>query len=304
MEETLQNKTRCIAAQDREYPERLGKLTGMPKKLYVKGRMPRDELPAIAIVGARMCSSYGRVQAYQYARYFSRAGIQVISGLAMGIDLEAHKGAMDGGTPTFAVLGSGPDLCYPAANRTYYRKIQEMGGGILSEYPARTPPAAWHFPARNRIISGLADVVLVIEAREKSGALITVDFALEQGKSVYALPGPVDSPLSLGCHKLLRDGAGVAFSPEEVLKEWDPDTYKVDTTGKKTKIRLATEWDLVYSNLDLQPRSLESLAVSLDMPVAKVLKILADLEIKGLIREVGKNYYIKWERTPGSMSEQ
>lgn len=293
MEETCFTKIRCICRKEKEYPDRLRHHKGMPEKLYVKGQLPKDDIPSIAIVGARMCSAYGRIQAFTYGRFFSRAGIQVISGLALGIDGEAHKGAMEGETPTYGVLGNGVDICYPRRNRAIFEEILEKQGGVFGEYPPGTPPAAYHFPARNRIISALADVVLVIEAREKSGSLITVDFALEQGKPVYALPGPVDSPLSRGCHQLISEGAGIAFSPEQVLKEWKSDTYKVDSFRKKTKIRLASELDLVYSCVDFQPRNLDFLAQKLGMPVQKVLQYLTALQVQGLIQEVGRNYYVR-----------
>ncbi|MGI6070764.1 MAG: DNA-processing protein DprA [Blautia sp.] len=292
MEETRWGQMKIVKKGEEGYPRRLQELAGMPGKLYVLGKLPKEDRPSIAIVGARMCSSYGRIQAFQYARFFSCAGIQVISGLALGVDGEAHRGALAGETATYAVMGCGPDQCYPARNRPLYGKIKEKGG-IISEYPPGTPSLPVHFPARNRIISALADVVLVIEAREKSGSLITVDFALEQGKPVYALPGPVDSPLSLGCHQLISEGAGIAFSPEQVLKEWKPDTYKIDPLAKKKKFRLASEMDLVYSCLDLQPKNLEFLVKKLDMPVQEVMGHLTKLQLQGLIQEVGKNYYIR-----------
>lgn len=292
MEEKQFEKMKCIKKGDQDYPGRMHPLQGMPRELYVLGELPRDSCPSIAIVGARMCSAYGRIQAFQYGKFFSRAGIQVISGLALGIDGEAHRGALEGHTPTFAVLGSGADTCYPSRNRPLYEGILEKGG-IISEYPPGTPPLSVHFPARNRIISALSDVILVIEAREKSGSLITVDFALEQGKPVYALPGPVDSPLSRGCHQMISEGAGIAFSPEQVLKEWKLDTYNLDALAKKTKIRLASELDLVYSCLDLQPKNLEYLVRKLDLPIQDVMAHLTKLQMQGLVQEVGKNHYIR-----------
>src|SRR5699024_4473676 len=162
---------------------------------------------------------YGRIQAFRYARVLSEAGVQIISGLAWGIDSEGHKGALEGGTSTFAVLGNGVDICYPAGNRGLYQRILRQGGGICSEYPPGVRPRKYSVPARNRIISGLADLVLVVEAKEKSGSLITAQWALEQGKAVFALPGPVNEELSMGCHRLIYDGAGIAFSPEILLEE-------------------------------------------------------------------------------------
>ncbi|MBR2527889.1 MAG: DNA-processing protein DprA [Blautia sp.] len=201
------------------YPERLRRYPRMPEELYYLGGFPVPQRKTVAIVGARMCSSYGRSQAFQFAKFLSRHGIQIISGLAMGIDAQAHWGALEGNGSTYAVLGNGVDICYPASNRSLYHRILRQGGGILSEYPAGTPPLAHHFPIRNRIISGLADLVLVVEAKEKSGSLITAEYALEQGKAVYAVPGHVNDALSRGTNRLLFDGAGVAYSPQVLLEE-------------------------------------------------------------------------------------
>ena len=213
-------KIKCLTIEDSNFPDRLRKLSGMPKKLYYIGNLPDPKKPAAAVVGARMCSPYGRCQAFKYARTMASYGVQIISGMARGIDAEGHKGALDTDTPTFAVLGSGVDVCYPNSNRWLYQRILEKGGGIISELPPGSPPVNWAFPARNRIISGLSDAVLVVEAKEQSGSLITANFALEHGHSVYALPGAVTEELSRGCNKLIFDGAGIAYSPEIMLMEW------------------------------------------------------------------------------------
>ena len=166
-------KIKCLTIEDSNFPDRLRKLSGMPKKLYYIGNLPDPKKPAAAVVGARMCSPYGRCQAFKYARTMASYGVQIISGMARGIDAEGHKGALDTDTPTFAVLGSGVDVCYPNSNRWLYQRILEKGGGIISELPPGSPPVNWAFPARNRIISGLSDAVLVVEAKEQSGSLIT-----------------------------------------------------------------------------------------------------------------------------------
>ena len=170
-------KIKCLTIEDSNFPDRLRKLSGMPKKLYYIGNLPDPKKPAAAVVGARMCSPYGRCQAFKYARTMASYGVQIISGMARGIDAEGHKGALDTDTPTFAVLGSGVDVCYPNSNRWLYQRILEKGGGIISELPPGSPPVNWAFPARNRIISGLSDAVLVVEAKEQSGSLITANFA-------------------------------------------------------------------------------------------------------------------------------
>ena len=216
-EEYSTGQIRCIEKSDPEYPQIMKQYSSMPAKLYVKGRLPDPKRRTVAVIGARMCSPYGRMQAFRYAKALSVAGVQIISGMALGIDSEGHKGALEGKMPTFAVLGSGVDVCYPKSNRKLYERILWENGGIISECPLGSGPVSWHFPARNRIISALSDAVLVVEAKENSGSLITAGFALEQGKMVYAIPGAVTDELSRGCHKLIYDGAGIAYCPEIML---------------------------------------------------------------------------------------
>ena len=273
----------------------MNNLPDMPDTLYYLGRLPDGTKPSIAIVGARMCSPYGRTQAFCYARTLSSFGIQVVSGMAQGIDAEGHKGAIEGGTPTFAVLGSGVDICYPAANRRLYEAILENGGGIISEFPPGTKPIPWHFPARNRIISALSDVALIVEAKEKSGSLITAGFALDQGKNVYAVPGAVNDALSRGCHKLIYDGAGIAYCPEVLLAEWGITWQDSGKSEEKKKFVLAKDLDMVYSCLDLRPKNPDGIIEKTGFPPGKVNGILMELELMGLIREVGRRYYVRRE---------
>ena len=163
------------------YPKRLSELDGAPYALYVKGKLPEEDRPSVAIIGARRCSNYGEGQALEYGKCLASAGVQIISGLALGIDGAGQRGALNGGGTTYGVLGCGVDICYPRENIGLYMDIQREGG-IISEQIPGEPPMSYHFPLRNRIISGLADVVLVMEAKEKSGSLITTDIALEQGR--------------------------------------------------------------------------------------------------------------------------
>lgn len=293
MEEIQQTRIRCARKDSSVYPARLQELPGMPKQLYYIGRFPDDDKPTAAIVGARLCSPYGRIQAFNYGKFLSEHGVQVISGMAAGIDAEGHKGALEGGTPTFAVLGNGVDICYPSSSRGIYRRIPEKNGGIISEYEPGTKGRAYYFPARNRIISGLADLVLVVEAKEKSGSLITATCALEQGKMVYAIPGAVNDALSRGCHKLIYDGAGIAYSPEILLDEWGLSVKKKTNLSEKSKLGLATDLDLVYSCLDLRPKSRDSIMQETGLSAEKTGSILVELSILGLIREISRHYYVK-----------
>ena len=191
------------------------------------------------------------------------------------------------------MLGSGVDVCYPAANRKLYNQILETGGGIISEFPAGMPPKAGHFPARNRIISALADVVLIVEARERSGSLITAGFALDQGKAVYALPGQVDQILSQGCNQLIFDGAGIAWCPEILLGEWGIFPEKKETAGEKKNLGLARDLELVYSCLDLRPENLDYFIQKTGFSAGKTSGLLMQLQVLGLASEVGRQHYVR-----------
>ena len=205
-------------ASDPLYPERLTHIPDRPEAIYVKGRLPGKDVPAAAVIGARVCSAYGAFLAEQFAAAFAEAGVCVISGLARGIDGIGQRAALQRGGMTCAVLGCGPDICYPPENRQIYEAAVRHGA-VISEYPPGTAPKAGLFPQRNRIISGLSDLILVIEAREKSGTLITVDMALEQGREVRAVPGRITDELSRGCNRLIWQGAAPALSPAQLLEE-------------------------------------------------------------------------------------
>ena len=293
MEEKTEEKILRISSKSAEYPEKLNNYPKMPEILFVKGRLPDRKKPSIAIVGARACSTYGRIQAFRYAKVLSSAGVQIISGMAYGIDAEAHKGALEGGTATYAVLAGGVDICYPAGNKALYERILREGGGIISEQPPGMRARNYFFPARNRIISGLADMVLIVEAREKSGSLITAQWALDQGKTVYAIPGPVNEELSIGCHKLIYDGAGIAYSPEILLRELGMNYENKVKSDSKNDLGLASDLKLVYSCLDLRPKSTDFLIQKTGLPPRQIGSLLLELKLSGLIREIGRHYYIK-----------
>ncbi len=279
-----------------EYPEKLQDIHDAPYALYIKGKLPDYKKPTAAIVGARRCTSYGEQMAMEYGRMLATAGVQIISGMAKGIDSAGQRGALCGGGQTYAVLGNGVDICYPRENMGLYMDLQKSGGLISEQCPGE-PPLSWYFPLRNRIISGLADVILVIEAKEKSGSLITADFALEQGRDIYALPGPVTSPMSQGCHWLIKQGAGILVTPDELMSdlklEWKDETLDSDKNEKM----LETTEKLVYSCLDLFPKNLGTLADETNLPVHTLMEALSSLEIDGYIKEIAKNYYIKVRRS-------
>lgn len=220
---------RFISACSDEFPERLRYIPDPPFAIYVKGSLPNPEIPSVSVVGARMCSDYGRFMSREFGKGLALAGVQVISGMARGVDGISQKAAIEAGGSSFGILGCGVDICYPEENRDVYNRIC-VNGGLISEYHPGTEPKPNLFPMRNRIISALADIVLVVEARQKSGTQITVDQALEQGKEVLAVPGRVTDRLSDGCNFLISQGAGVALSVGDVL-----DRLWRGTNGKRTK---------------------------------------------------------------------
>lgn len=285
-------RIRYISEKEKEYPDRLRNIINQPKGLYVLGKMPEKEEKTVAIVGARECSCYGESAARYFARELAAYGVGIISGMARGIDAAAHEGALESGGKTYAVLGCGVDICYPKSNRLLYEKIQKQGG-ILSEYAQGTEPLPFHFPLRNRIISALADAVLIVEARKKSGSLITADLALEQGKDVYAVPGGIFEPLSAGCNRLIAQGAAIAFCPEDIIRDLGILTKKNKKKEQKNNFPLATKEKLVYSHLCLLPKSAETLGKEVELPVEELLAILLELEMSGYAREVAKNHFIK-----------
>lgn len=299
MKQTDRFLTKIIKKTDKEYPVRMRKLNQMPNFLYVRGNLPADDKPSVGIVGARACSNYGRNMASEFARVLSREGVQVISGLALGIDGEAHEGAMRGDTPTYAVLANDVNQCYPRANQRIYNKILESGGGILGEYPEGTQARPGFFPARNRIISALSDVLLVIEARSKSGALITVDYALEQGKNVYAVPGRVGDLLSEGCNRLIAQGAGIACSPDSILQELGMGKHVLaDNFHQRKVLQMSSEAQYIYGQLDMEPISLEDLCCRVPYDMQQVQGALLELQMEQLVVEISKNYYVKSSKFP------
>lgn len=302
---------RCLTPDDPAYPQRLKEIPDSPERLYVIGDLPRDDLPSVAIVGARLCDHYGRNQALYFGRELAAHGIQIISGMAAGIDGTSQRGALEAKGRTFAVLGCGADVCYPQGNRDLYDLLTTQGG-ILSELPPGSPPERWHFPRRNRIISGLADIVLVIEARQKSGSLITVDCALDQGKSVFAVPGRIDDHLSDGCNRLIYQGAGIAYGPEAILDEFDrkEETLPMDADHnrairrlKSKEKRVLTDSTLsqtakqVYSALSFSDEtSLDTLLSKTNLPISQVSAALIQLIMRGAVAEVLPDFYIRESR--------
>ncbi len=281
-----------VSLEQNHFPKKVRHIPDAPYALYYVGNLPDENRKSVAIVGARGCSAYGSEITRILAKTLSNHGVQVISGLARGIDGEAHKGALDGQGDTFGVLGSGVDVCYPKEHKYLYEKILQTGG-IISEYPPGTQPVAHQFPARNRIISGLSDCVVVIEAKEKSGSLITADFAMEQGRDVYALPGRITDSLSQGCNQLIKQGAGIVKSVEDFLSDLDILTENIYTQMDFRKNILEKDERLVYSLTDFRPVSLSTLMEKTEYSITRLLEIIEKLQRMGLIKETFTNYYVR-----------
>lgn len=286
----LPKDIRYIDRESIDFPSKLLELPDCPKGIYVRGALPDPSRKMVAIVGARMCTAYGRATAHHFARVLAANDVQIISGLALGIDGAAHEGALAAGGKTFAVLAGGVDICYPRSHIGIYEQMKACGG-IISEEVCGCPPLARLFPKRNRIISALADVVLVVEAKKKSGSLITADFAAEQGRDLFAVPGRLEDVLSEGCNDLIFQGAGIAISPERMLESIGKTPKKSDNSMNDVQNVLAREENLVYSCLSLHPQSLENLCRETKLSISTVTEAVMRLQLRGMVQEIGRNRY-------------
>jgi len=283
---------RVVCLGEPEYPENLANIPGVPPLLYVRGDLGRVGTMAVAMVGTRKASPYGLGVARKLGRELTEAGIWVISGMARGIDSAAHRGALSAGG-TVAVLGCGVDLVYPKENQGLMDEIIETGA-VVSEIPLGIGPLGWMFPARNRIISGLCLGTVVVEAEQRSGALITADFALEQGRDVYAVPGPVTSSTSTGPHNLIKQGAKLVSGVADILEEL---TYgslfmgQVKREANSCGVKLTSEEQAVLQLLRAYPLRVDELTGQLQIPAQQVLTTLMYLELKGLVKKLpGQTY--------------
>jgi len=303
-EEMQNSDIRFIHMGSSDYPKKLKLLCDSPAGLYVRGKLPKEDTLSVAIVGARNCTEYGRKVAAMLGEHFARMGIQVISGMAAGIDAAGQRGCLLGDGYTCAVLGCGVDICYPRENIQLFTELLAKGC-VISEFPIGAKPLSAHFPVRNRIISGLSDVVIVVEARKKSGSLITADLALEQNKEIMAVPGRISDALSEGCNELIKQGAAMLTSPQDIrqlsvvarwLEEGNHTHTALNWQSKNEQGRinpLASKKNMLYSLLDLNPVSLEKLIQQSGMDIQSVTENLLEMQLNGLVKEIGKNRYIK-----------
>jgi DNA processing protein len=277
--------------KEKDFPQKLVNIPDPPFGLFYRGELPDSSVPTVAMIGARKCSDYGKYMAEKFATGFGKNKINIISGMAYGIDGISQRAAIDAGTRSYGILGSGVDVIYPKSNTKLYNDLVEAGG-VISEYPPGMEARPSLFPPRNRIISGLSDVVLVVEAREKSGTLITVDMALEQGREVYAVPGRCSDQLSMGCNVLLRQGAMVATSYQDIIEDmkWQVKAPK----NKIKKIDLSPNAGIVYTVLDVLPATQDDIIEKLrekgeGFGLTQICQALLELELKGYaIRENGQ----------------
>jgi DNA processing protein len=289
---------RILPRDDPGYPPPLENIPDPPSLLYCKGRLePRDQL-AIAIVGSRHCTPYGMRVAERLAAGLARVGITVVSGLARGIDAAAHRGAIKAGGRSIAVLANGLESIYPPEHEDLARALTECGG-LLSEMPMRQAPLAGLFTQRNRIISGLSLGIVVVEATPRSGSLSTAHHAMEQNREVFAVPGPVDSPSSRGCHRLIRDGARLVETVDDILEELGPLVKEVRTSPDEPPVRHPAELMLtdpersLLGRLDDTPTGVDDLIASTGLTAAQVMATLSVLELKRLVRRLPGHRFVR-----------
>lgn len=281
----------CVGQED--YPKRLLSYSDKPLWLFYKGSLPTEDEKIVGMVGARSCSRYGALMAEQISAQVAGSSVSVISGMARGIDAAAHRGAIQAGAKTYAVLGCGVDICYPRENIELYMHILSQGG-VMSEYIPGAEPLSWQFPERNRIISMFSDAVAVIEAKKNSGSLITTDYALQYGKEVFALPGRAGDELSKGCNELIKSGASLLTEGADMLYAIGMfDDFGHNNEKNKCKILLEKENEVVYSCLGLLPQNIEDIITKTGKTASEVFGILMQLMIKGLVVEPIKNHYAR-----------
>jgi len=279
---------KTISIQDKNYPKLLKEIKDPPEILYVEGEILPNE-SCLAVVGTRRASSYGKQVALEIAGDLAEAGLTIVSGLAPGIDSFSHKATLERGKRTIAVLGTGIDKksIYPQENLKLAEKILETGGALISEYPPGTHGSEFTFPQRNRIISGLSLGVLVVEAKQKSGALITANWAKKQGRKIFAIPGPIHSLNSKGCHYLIKQGAKLVGNVNDILKELNLPIKE----GAKEITGETPEENLILGVLKEEASDIDKIIEKTKLPAATVASTLAILEIKGKVKNLGGSIY-------------
>jgi len=285
------DEIKTVTIKDKSYPKLLKETKDAPEIIYVRGELENDEEKCFAVVGTRMCSPYGKQVALEIAGELAEIGLTIVSGLAPGIDTFAHTATLERNGRTIAVLGTGVDekSIYPRSNVELSRKIIKTGGCLISEYPPGTPGSKFTFPRRNRIISGLSLGVLIVEAKQKSGALITASWAQKQGRKIFAIPGQIHSLNSKGTHYLIKNGAKLVESANDILKELNLSLSVSDTD--RTIRGENEEENLILESLKEESLYIDKIIERTKLSAAEVAGALAILEIKGKVRNLGGNIY-------------
>lgn len=288
-------KISVVTFSDDNYPANLKSIFDPPIVLYVKGRLLPEDRIAIAVVGTRRPTTYGKMVAEKLSRELAEREVTVVSGLARGIDTSAHTGALSCGGRTIAVLGCGVDICYPPENRAFLDEISERGA-VVSEFPMGTPPEKINFPLRNRIISGLSLGAVIVEAGHRSGALITAECALEQGREVFAVPGNIFNLGTKGTHSLIKQGAKLVENCEDIVEEIRclRDVLPVSPVIKSiSEVKLSPEEERVYNLLSFEPVHIDFISKQSGMSINRISPVLMNLEIKGKIRQVAGKMFLR-----------
>jgi len=283
-----------IKKEDIQYPVKLKDIKNPPKKLYVMGNIELLQTQsAIAIVGSRDCSRYGQCQCFKFAKELSKAGITVVSGMALGIDSVAHLASVGEKGNTIAVLGSGFNHIFPKENEYLFYKILNQGGCIISEYPPDEKEQSSNFPKRNRIVSGLASKVLVVEASRRSGSLITARLAKELGKEVYALPSDLDIKGGEGTNELILNGATIGISPKQILLKLIEENSidKIDKLKNKQEIDMPHQYKQVYQSLQKEDKHINEISKELKISLAEISSTITMMELEGYVERTNQNQY-------------
>ncbi|WP_317366765.1 DNA-processing protein DprA [uncultured Tyzzerella sp.] len=290
-----------VSQNNKDYPNILKQIPDAPLGFYMLGNMPDDLNNKVGVIGARKCTQYGAMNAYKFGKELGENNIVVVSGMAMGIDSMAHKGAIDGGGKTIAVLGCGLDIVYPPSNLALREDIIK-NGCVISEFPIGTPPYPANFPMRNRIISGMSDAILVVESGKKSGTLITVGQALEQGRDIFAIPGNINSPMSEGTNNLIKECAFPLTNIDDILSnlgilhKYNKNDKNINNNIEKSeniKNLLAPDEKIVYACIQEGPVTIDEIIVKAKINIQTAQYVLTMLELKGYIKKLAGQKYIK-----------
>lgn len=294
LEELEGRDIRIMTLEEDSYPRSLRNISNPPAVLYCRGSLEDAGNFSLAVVGCRAATRYGKHTARELARSLADCGVNVVSGMARGIDREAHLGALEGNGFTVAVLGSGMDVVYPREHIQLYEQICREGL-VISEFPPSVPPEPRNFPMRNRIISGLAQGVIVVEARMKSGALITADFALEQGKDVFAVPGPINSMASAGTNNLIKQGAIVYTEIMDIIQEYQvlEDIFPAPGVKQEELLLLDKEESVIMESMSYDPCHFDKLLTITGFDIGQLSSLLLNLELGGIVQSLPGNYYVK-----------